>query len=203
VELVPHAQTFQSVQKDVVRYLSASNPTRQELGAAMDRFAKSCAGYCVITFLLGIGDRHLENLLITKDGRLLHIDFGFILGNDPKPFPPPMKINKEMVDVMGGVDSTSYRNFKTYCCSAYNILRQHAPLILSLLLLMVDASIAQIADKKVDPRVNIMKVQDKLRLDLSNAEATQYIQNVIADSVGAVFTNLWDVLHVAAQAARH
>jgi phosphatidylinositol 3-kinase len=31
----------------------------------MDTYVKSCAGYCVITFLLSIGDRHLENVLLT------------------------------------------------------------------------------------------------------------------------------------------
>lgn len=32
----------------------------------MDTYVKSCAGYCVITYLLGVGDRHLDNLLLTK-----------------------------------------------------------------------------------------------------------------------------------------
>ena len=41
-----------------------------------------------------------------------HIDFGYILGKDPKPFPPPMKLCKEMVEGMGGQDSEYFFSFQ-------------------------------------------------------------------------------------------
>lgn len=90
----------------------------------MDTYVRSCAGYCVITYLLGVGDRHLDNLLLTTQGKLFHIDFGYILGRDPKPLPPPMKLSKEMVEGMGGVNSEHYQEFRKQCYTAFLHLRR-------------------------------------------------------------------------------
>ena len=73
---------------------------------------------------LGVGDRHLDNLLLTPAGALFHIDFGYILGRDPKPLPPPMKLSREMVEAMGGVHSEHYHEFRKLCYTAFLHLRR-------------------------------------------------------------------------------
>nr|CAD7401153.1 unnamed protein product [Timema poppensis] len=162
----------------------------------MDTYVRSCAGYCVITYLLGVGDRHLDNLLLTTSGKLFHIDFGYILGRDPKPLPPPMKLSKEMVEAMGGVTSEHYQEFRKQCYTAFLHLRRHANLMLNLFSLMVDASVPDIA---LEPDKAVKKVQDKLRLDLGDEEAVHFMQNLLDLSVTAVMAALVEQLHKFAQ----
>ncbi|KAF8935421.1 Phosphatidylinositol (PI) 3-kinase [Haplosporangium bisporale] len=165
----------------------------------MDAYVKSCAGYCVIMYLLGVGDRHLDNLLLSPNGNIFHVDFGFILGRDPKPFPAPMKITKEMVEAMGGFNSVHYQSFKSYCFTAYNILRKSANLILNLFGLM---TYANIPDIKMEPDKAVWKVEERFQLDLTDDEAIKFFQNLINESLSAVIPQIAETIHTWTQAFR-
>ncbi|KAJ2124959.1 Phosphatidylinositol (PI) 3-kinase [Coemansia sp. RSA 1822] len=184
----------------ILAYLRKTNPDPDgPYGVAadvMETYVKSCAGYCVITYLLGVGDRHLDNLLLTPQGHMFHVDFGYILGRDPKPFPPPMKLCKEMVEAMGGMDSLTYQRFKSHCFVAFSILRKSSNLILNLFSLMGHSNIPDIA---VAPDQVVAMVQDKFRLDLSEEDAMRFFQTLISDSVRALFPQVIETIHKWAQ----
>ncbi|KZS92387.1 putative atypical/PIKK/PI3K protein kinase [Sistotremastrum niveocremeum HHB9708] len=180
----------------ILNYFRASFPDEGSVGtygvspAVLDTFVRSCAGYSVVTYLLGVGDRHLDNLLVAPD-----VDFGYILGRDPKPFPPPVKVSKEMVDGMGGPHSQHYARFQNYCFTAFTILRKSANLILNLVALMVDANIPDIKHRDVHEQL-----QDKFRLDLTEEQAIKHFETVLNET--SYITVVFDHIHTIAQGWR-
>jgi len=190
----------------ILAYLRANNPdTSADLGVrkeTMDTYVKSCAGYCVITYLLGVGDRHLDNLLLAPDGHFFHADFGYILGRDPKPFAPQMKLCREMVEGMGSSNSVHYAAFKSYCFTAYTTLRKSSNLILNLFSLMVDANITDIRLMGREAGGVVEKVRERFHLEMSEEEAMRHFEGLIADSVGAIFPVVIDTIHNMMQGLR-
>lgn len=197
VSLAEIRATEGSIQNFFRRYAPAPEAPYGIAPDVMDAYVRSCAGYCVITYLLGVGDRHLDNLLLTKSGKLFHIDFGYILGRDPKPMPPPpMKLTRDMVEAMGGPSSGQYRDFLNLSHTAFIHLRRHSNLILNLFALMVDANVPDIA---LEPDKTVKKVQDKFRLDLTDEEAVHWLQQLIDLSVSDVMAVLVEQIHKFAQ----
>lgn len=202
LEFIPSRSLAQILQehRSIINYLQKFHPDEHGpfgiTASCLETFIKSCAGYSVITYILGVGDRHLDNLLLTEDGRLFHVDFGFILGRDPKHFPPPMKLCKEMVEAMGGAESPYYTRFKSYCCEAYNIIRKSSNLILNLFHLMAGSNIPDIAS---DPEKGILKLQEKFRLDMDDEACIHFFQDLINESVSALFPQMVETIHRWAQ----
>lgn len=156
--------------------------------AAVSNFLPSCVGFSLLTYLLGIGDRHLDNLLLTPSGQLLHIDFSFVFGSDPKPFPPPIKITREMVRGFGCDDSEGddgkWNEFKGLCFTALTLLRQKSPLILAVLR----------SEYPSDP-VSLVFVKDRLSMMTSQAESLTRLDRLMEESRRAMFPVVMETIH--------
>jgi hypothetical protein len=141
IEFVQNAHTLYNLKEEqlfsIQNFIMEKNPqlTTMEL---RENFTRSCAAYCVITYLLGIGDRHLENIMITENAHIFNIDFGYVLGKDPKIIAPEFRLTPEMIDAMGGPKSKYYQDFKKYCIDAYNCLRRHTSIFYTQLLLLIN-----------------------------------------------------------------
>jgi Phosphatidylinositol 3- and 4-kinase/Phosphoinositide 3-kinase family, accessory domain (PIK domain)/PI3-kinase family, ras-binding domain/Phosphoinositide 3-kinase C2 len=167
---------------------------------AVDTFIRSCAGYCVATFVLGIGDRHNGNIMVTKDGHLFHIDFGHFLGNFKKKFGfnrerAAFVFTPEMAFVMGGKKyqrSDLFKRFKSLCAKAFNSLRKHAVLLENLFMLMVSAGMPELMAAD-----DIRYLRDKLLLDMSDAEAEKAFRKEIKKSLDTTWRRIDNWIHNA------
>lgn len=114
-------------QTTIMDYIMEHNPTKTAY-AIKTKFIKSVAISCVLSYILGLGDRHLENIIVTNNGELLHIDFGFLFGEDPHGVPSEMRITKQTLEALGGMNSSSFQIFSDQCEKIYTKVRKAAPL---------------------------------------------------------------------------
>jgi hypothetical protein len=76
LQMVPNSVTTADVHKRggimgsfkdpiFLEWIQANNPDRKSLKAAVNLWTRSCAGYCIATYVLGIGDRHNDNIMVS------------------------------------------------------------------------------------------------------------------------------------------
>eukprot|EP01083_Nonionella_stella_P138408 421181_1 len=141
---------------------------------ARERFSRSCAAYCIIQYVLGIGDRHSDNMMVQQNGRFFHIDCCHFLGNfrskfgikrerSPFVFTPQMKY---VLDE-GQKKSDAYEQFKVLVATAFNILREKSSFWLGLLSLMISNNLSELMDEE---DIMFSRQRMHLALDVNEAE---------------------------------
>ncbi|KAG0366320.1 kinase-like domain-containing protein [Gamsiella multidivaricata] len=168
------------------------DPASEKYIKAQDNFMRSLAAYSVITYVLQIRDRHNGNILLDTEGHIIHIDFGFMLSNSPGSVGfelAPFKLPQEYLDVLGGVNSEKFAEFKQLLKKAFMAVRKHTENIVLLIDMMSKDSklpCFQYGDNAAQA------VRDRLALNLTEVQAEEFVEKLIMSSCCNVFTRLYD-----------
>ncbi|KEY67180.1 hypothetical protein S7711_03040 [Stachybotrys chartarum IBT 7711] len=176
-------------------------PDSKPYRAGVEAFKRSLAAYSIISYVLQLKDRHNGNVLIDSEGHIVHIDFGFMLSNSPGSVgfeAAPFKLTHEYVDVLGGLESQDYDDYKKLCKQAFQALRRSADNIIDLVAMMGrDSKMPCFA---VGVTQTTYALRQRFQLHLSADEAEQFVEtDLIAKSFGSYYTRLYDTFQYRTQ----
>ncbi|XP_017048808.1 phosphatidylinositol 4,5-bisphosphate 3-kinase catalytic subunit delta isoform [Drosophila ficusphila] len=201
IEVVRHAETIANIQKEkgmfsatspfkkgsLLSWLKEHNRTADKLNKAINEFTLSCAGYCVATYVLGVADRHSDNIMVKKNGQLFHIDFGHILGHFKEKFKVrrervPFVLTHDFVYVInkGCTDreAKEFCHFQKLCERAFLVLRKHGCLILSLFSMMISTGLPELSSEK-----DLNYLRETLVLDYTEEKAREHFQAKFSEAL--------------------
>eukprot|EP01132_Coremiostelium_polycephalum_P000491 gene491-619_t len=152
-------------------------------------FLESLSTWMIITHLLGVGDRHNENIMLTELGEIFHIDYGFILGKEPKPVPNYIRFDRSFEETF--FNSTSKKEFYDRCVKIFLILRKESAFFLHQLLFLT----------RIDPPLESIFNEDQIRQEvsarflpgISDKECTEYITNLLKNNLGSFTQSIVDI----------
>ncbi|PRP75851.1 DNA-dependent protein kinase subunit [Planoprotostelium fungivorum] len=106
------------------RGLFAASASMETYLGLRSQFAKTLSVFSVASYLIGIGDRHLENFLFSfTDGSLIGIDFGHAFGTAtqflPIPELMPFRLTRQFIGLLSPLDADGFLKFNmTYTLEA-------------------------------------------------------------------------------------
>ncbi|TFK42568.1 kinase-like domain-containing protein [Crucibulum laeve] len=169
------------------------DPSSAKFVRAQRNFAKSLAGYSIVTYLLQVKDRHNGNILLDRDGHLIHIDFGFILSNTPGNIgfeAAPFKLPAEYIEILGGINSAPFLEFRRLFREGFEAARKHCDRIITLVELMQKDSALPCFAASGDQTAN--QLRDRFQPTLTHSLVGDYVDRLIDSSLGSHWTRLYD-----------
>lgn len=186
IEIIDSSETIYHIQEklnsNILNYILENND-HLKIADVRSTFIKSLAGYSVITYLFGVGDRHLDNIMVTKTGKLFHIDFGYILGDDPVVNNPGIRITPEIIDAIGGLNSKYYQTFTDLCTKIYNCLRRNIDIFMNILTLLPHISDIKLSEKEIEDQLIKRFIPGENKIDatlhlVNQLEKQNYIDKI-------------------------
>jgi len=164
----------------------------EEFLTAQRNFVKSCAAYCIVSYLLQVKDRHNGNILLDSEGHLIHIDYGFILSCSPKNLgfeSSPFKLTPEFVDVMGGVDSDMFAYFKILILQGLVAARKHQDKFTNLVDIIRAGSQLPCFNNNSS---SVQSMKNRFHLNLTEDQLHGLVDNMVEQSIHSITTKLYD-----------
>ena len=155
-------------------------------------FLLTNVAYCCATFVLGIGDRHSDNIMLKKNGELFHIDFGHFLGHFKykmgiKRERAPFVFTSQFKSVLDSENAPGYEEFKKKFWEAYKILRDHSDVLVTLLRILICTDIPELTEKDIE------YLNQSLVLNYTTKEAEKFLDDKLKESIDSwsVPINFW------------
>ena len=168
---------------------------------ARDNFLRSSAAYAIASYLLQAKDRHNGNILITKDGFMVHIDFGFIfeispggnLGFENAAFKLTYEMT-QLVDPSGDKLSSEYKRFKAHCVRAFLVARSCMSSIITVVELMTNSGLPCFSRGR--PVENLRR---RFLPEKTDREAAVAMMSIIDDAYDKWTTDFYDMIQYMQQ----
>ncbi|KAI8071022.1 kinase-like domain-containing protein [Gongronella butleri] len=168
--------------------------------AAQEAFMRSLVGYSIACYMLQIKDRHNGNLLLDNAGHLIHIDFGFVLSNSPGSVGfemAPFKLSQEYIDVLGGIDGELFAQYRVLMKQAFKAVRKYGDNLILLVEMMSKES--KLPCFQNGPDYVLMQLKERFQFHLTEPQLEAYVDKLIVNSCGNVFTRLYDTFQYYSQ----
>ncbi|KAL3939314.1 MAG: hypothetical protein SGBAC_005936 [Bacillariaceae sp.] len=172
-------------------------PDSKSFKEAQKNFMQSLAGYSLIAYLLGLGDRHNGNIMIDTTGRLMHIDFGFVMGMAPghefSMERAPFKLTKDYVEVLGGLKDPCYKEFERLFVEGFKAARANSQIAIGLIeIMMYQSNYPCFSGSRYGGGKSLRRFEKRLMLNVAEKQIEKKALGLIRTSYDHWGTNAYD-----------